>query len=61
MKEVTVKKSVVLKLPVTIEVDPETKTYLIKYGKVPPIKFKDGIKFELQFGEKQSGQYQAAK
>ena len=60
-KEVTVKKSVVLKLPVTIDVDPEKKTYSIEYGKVSPIKFKDGTKVLLQFSAEQSGQYQAAK
>jgi hypothetical protein len=45
------KKSVVLKLPVTIDLDKEEKTYSIKYGKVAPIRFKDGTKVELKFGE----------
>jgi hypothetical protein len=56
-----VKKSVVLKLPITIDVDPEKKTYSIEYGKVPPIEMKDGTKVLLQFSAEQSGQYQAAK
>jgi hypothetical protein len=60
-KEVTVKKSVVLKLPITIDVDREKKTYSIEYGKVPPIKMKDGTKVVLQFSAEQSGEYQAAK
>lgn len=45
------KKSVVLKLPVTIDLDKKEKTYSIKYGKVAPIKFKDGTKVELNFHE----------
>jgi hypothetical protein len=46
-----VKKSVVLKLPITIDVDEKKKTYSIKYGEVAPISFKDGTKVVLQFGE----------
>ncbi len=56
------KKSVILKLPITIDVDPEKKTYSIEYGKVPPIKFKENdMKVLLQFSAEQSGEYQAAK
>jgi hypothetical protein len=56
------KKSVVLKLPVTIDVDTEKKTYSIKYGKVPPIKMKDGIQILLNFGgEKSAGPLPAPK
>jgi hypothetical protein len=34
-----VEKKVTIKLPITIKVDREKKTYWVKYGEVPPIMF----------------------
>jgi hypothetical protein len=50
-KEDEVKKSVVVKLPVTIDVDPKKHTYSIEYGKVAPVIFEDGIKIQFSFGD----------
>jgi hypothetical protein len=56
------KKSVVLKLPVTIEIDSEKKTCSIEYGKVPFVKMDDGSEVELKFlTGPQSVKYQVAK
>jgi hypothetical protein len=48
-KENTMKKRLIVKLPLTIDMDPKTKACSIEFGKVPPIVFKDGTKIRLQF------------